>query len=177
MTDLHPTDDASLVVRAQRGDEVAFETLYRRHRDFVTAVAARFGADGADALDVLQETFLYFLRKLPSFELRAELRTFLYPVAKHTALKRKGRAARQQPLDPEDPAVANLPAKENGHTQRRRVEELVAELSDGRREVVMLRFVDGLSLDEIAEALGIPLGTVKSRLHHALRALRAAEEG
>jgi len=175
MPDLRSLDDAALVARAQRGDEGAFEALYRRHRDFVAAVAARFGAEGADGLDVLQETFLHFLRKLPAFELRAELRTFLYPIAKHLALKRKGRASRLAPLDPDDPAVANLRAAENGHAQRRRVEELVAELPAGQREVVTLRFVDGLSLDEIGTALGIPLGTVKSRLHNALAALRAAE--
>jgi RNA polymerase sigma-70 factor (ECF subfamily) len=167
--------DAALAEQARRGDAAAFETLYRRHRDFVTAVAARFGADPQDALDVLQEAFFYFLRKLPTFELRADFRTFLYPVAKHLTLKRKGQTVRFQPLDPDDPAVARLPAAENGRTSRRRVREIAAELPAGQREVVMLRFVDGFTLDEIAEALRIPVGTVKSRLHNALRALREAE--
>ena len=167
--------DAELVRAARRGDASAFEVLYRRHRDYVTALAARFGADRQDALDVLQETFLYLLRKLPTLELRAELRTLLYPVAKHLALKKKGQASRFAVLDPDDPAVANAPAEQNGHGPRR-LAEMVADLPEGQREVVLLRFADGFTLEEIAGALGIPLGTVKSRLHNALRALRAGEE-
>jgi RNA polymerase sigma-70 factor (ECF subfamily) len=176
MTDPPALDDADLVTQARRGDERAFEALYRRHRDFVVAVAGRFGALGDDGLDVLQETFLEFLRRLPTFELRAELRTYLYPVAKHLALKRKGREARFTPTDPQDPGFTSVPAEEPDAARRRRVAEMVSDLPDGQREVVTLRFADGLTLQEIAQALVIPLGTVKSRLFNALRALRAEQE-
>ncbi len=164
-------DDRELLRAAAAGDAAAFEAIFRRHRDFVLRLARRFGLGEQDALDVLQETFLYVCRKLPGLELRASFTTFLYPAVKHLSLKRKGFLARFLPSGlfggeegPAGPAVA--PQVGEG------LLPLVARLPAGQREVVLLRFVDGLELAEIAVALGIPAGTVKSRLHHALRALR-----
>ena len=169
-------DDATLVRAAVRGDEQAFEALYQRHRHYVLSVAVRFGADPDGALDVLQETFLYFLRKLPGFELRSQFRTFLYPAAKNLALKRGEKGRRHPSLEDHPEALALLSAPNGIGVQRRKVAEYVAALPEAQREVVMLRFVDGFRLGEIAEALGVPQGTVKSRLHHALAALRGEED-
>jgi RNA polymerase sigma-70 factor (ECF subfamily) len=167
-------DDAKLVDAARLGDEAAFAALYRRHKDYVAAISRRFGATETEALDVLQETFLYFLQKLPAFELRADLRTFFYPVAKHLTQKRKQQGRRTSSLDAGHPDVANRAAGPSEESQRILLEEAVAGLPEKQREVVVLRFVDGLSLDEISRALRIRLGTVKSRLHNALCALRAS---
>jgi RNA polymerase sigma-70 factor (ECF subfamily) len=172
---LATNDDRTLVEAAARGDPQAFEALYRKHRDYVVSVASRFGATGQDALDVLQETFFYFFRKLPGFELRAQFRTFLYPAAKHLALKRTNRARSHVSLDEVSERLANIPSPDTESGQRLRVAEIVAGLPHGQREVLELRFVDGFTLGEIADTLGVPLGTVKSRLHNALAALR--EEG
>ena len=165
-------DDSQLIEAARAGDERAFETLYRRYRDFVLIIAVRFGATGQDALDVLQETFLYLLRKLPGLELQCRLRTLLYPVAKHLALDRKAARRGHADLD----AVPDPPARPGEESTAvdslEAVLHLLARLPPGEAEVVWLRFVDGLSLDEVAAALAIPLGTVKSRLHAALEALR-----
>jgi len=157
--------DAELVRAARAGDLEAFETLYRRHRDWVTTVAYRFCGNRDDALDVLQETFLYVLKKLPRLELRARFTTFLYPAVKHLAFDRRKKAKRHATLDRPDDAVGleGLPPD---------AAELLEGLSGTQREILGLRFVDGLSLKEIADVLRIPLGTVKSRLHHALKALR-----
>jgi RNA polymerase sigma-70 factor (ECF subfamily) len=169
-------EDRDLVLAAAAGDARAFEDLYRRHRDFVLRLARRFGLGEQDALDVLQETFLYVCRKMPQLELRASFTTFLYPAVKHLCLKRKGFLARFLPsggLFGDAPGVpeAAVEPRDGGDLER-----LVSRLPGAQREVVLLRFVDGMDLAEIAVALGVPLGTVKSRLHNALRLLRETVE-
>jgi len=169
-------EDRELVLAAAAGDARAFEALYRRHRDYVLRLAGRFGLGEQDALDVLQETFLYVCRALPRLELRAAFTTFLYPAVKHLCLKRKGLLARFLPSGKlfgsgegvPEPAVAPQGADD--------FPRLVASLPPGQREVVLLRFVDGMDLAEIAAALGVPVGTVKSRLHNALKQLRRTIE-
>jgi len=151
----------------------AFEALYRRHRDFVLRVARRFTRDRELALDSLQETFAYLLRKFPpagdGLVLTARLQTLLYPVAKNCALTAL-RKTRRFPADP-DVAADDLPAPDGLDTAEP-IDAALAALPPERREVLTLRFVDDLSLAEIAAALDVPLGTVKSRLHLAIKQLR-----
>jgi RNA polymerase sigma-70 factor (ECF subfamily) len=162
-----PRSDDQLVSAIKAGDADAFEALYRRHRDWVFRLAHRFTVNHEDALEVLQETFWYLARQFPGFELRAKLTTYLYPVVKNIALtiRRKRRPSESLPEiptpNPIDPA-----------STRAELAAALARLSDEQREVVLLRFVDDLALAEIAEAMNIPLGTVKSRLHSAFVALR-----
>lgn len=163
-----PRTDAQLITAINRGDERAFAVLYERHRDYILRLAMRFTNHSDDALDVLQETFRYLLSKTPHLTLTASLMTFLYPAVKHlgiAARRKRGRFAGPGPdaPDPAAPAVAGVPD----------FGPLLACLSEPQAEVILLRFVDDLSLEEIAVALGIPLGTVKSRLHNAIGALRA----
>lgn len=171
MEQADPRSDEDLVRAANAGDAAAFEALYRRHRDWVVRLACRFTAHRDDALDVLQETFLYVLRKFPGFRLTARFTTFLYPVVKNLSLavrRRQGRTLTgdellaDQVAPPSSPAAASLGD----------LAVVLSTLPDGQREVLLMRFVDDLSLGEIAEALGIPVGTVKSRLHNALATLR-----
>ena len=149
----------------------AFETLYRRHKDFVLRVAIRYVRDTDLAMDVLQETFSYLLKKFPppgpGLELSAKLTTFLYPVAKNSAITTARKAERypSSGIDP-DSLVADVQSTDTD------IEILLDDLPAERREVVMLRFVDDMPLQDIAAALDIPLGTVKSRLHLAIRQLR-----
>ena len=89
MTDPAERTDQELVRAIQEGDLSAFEALYLRYRDWVVSLAYRFCGHREDALDVLQETFAYLLKKLPSLELRSQMKTFLYPAVKHLALARK----------------------------------------------------------------------------------------
>ncbi|UCD51567.1 MAG: sigma-70 family RNA polymerase sigma factor [Phycisphaerales bacterium] len=163
--------DQELIELANRGDSDAFEALYHRYRDWVYRLAWRFTGNQSDALDVLQETFAYLLGKFPDFELTAAMTTFLYPVVKHTsiAVRRKN-----QRFASDDEALSELaaPASQETERSRRELADVLAGLPEAQREIMLMRFVDGMSLQEIASALEIPLGTVKSRLHHALRALR-----
>jgi len=152
----------------------AFGLLYRRHRDYVMRVALRFSSDREIAADTLQETFIYLLQKFPpsgdGLVLTARLRSLLYPVAKNltiTALKRRRREERPAGFDPD-----RLPDSRTLDPPREDLARIVEGLSAAHREVLLLRFVDGMRLKEIAEALEIPPGTVKSRLHFAVLRLR-----
>lgn len=165
--------DQALVELCNRGDASAFEALYYRYRDWVVRLAVRFTGNSDDAWDCLQETFTYLLRKFPGFHLTASMTTFLYPVVKNISIrirqKRRRLASGEEILEqvPAPPDSAGPSASE--------LAVVVAGLPAAQREVVLMRFVDGMALDEIAAALAIPLGTVKSRLHHALNALRQDE--
>jgi RNA polymerase sigma-70 factor (ECF subfamily) len=176
MSPSHPRDertDAELIEAIQGGDPDAFDLLYYRHRDWVVTQAYRFSGNREDALDVLQDTFAYVLKKLPSLVLRGQMRSFLFPVVKHRALDRKAARTRLGVTGtiPEPPAkeVAAQGSEELALEETRR---LLGRLPEEESDVLWLRFVDGLRLREIAEALGIPLGTVKSRLHNGLASLR-----
>lgn len=180
MSDVTPTppqDDArtdqQLVDAINAGDDRAFEALYLRYRDWVVNLAYRFVRDREIALDTLQETFSYVLRKFPGFELTARFTTFLYPVVKHTALDMRRKNSRQIGVD--DAILDSNPsphAPADPDDPRETLSRVLTGLSDVHREVVLMRFVDDLALQEIADILGVPLGTVKSRLHNALAALR-----
>lgn len=163
--------DLQLIAAINAGDADAFEALYLRYRNWVTALAHRFTEDNDLALDVLQETFLYFLKKFPGFVLTAQIKTFLYPVVKNLSIAARRKTQRHQSTETELATLEQTPATEatSGGSD---IALVLANLPAEQREVLLLRFVEGLSLAEIAEALEIPLGTVKSRLHNALALLR-----
>jgi RNA polymerase sigma-70 factor, ECF subfamily len=169
--DLDARSDLELVTAINRGDAAAFDALYFRHRDWVAGLAYRLTGDGDAALDVLQETFLYLLRKFPGFRFTANLMTFLYPAVRNLSIAARRKAGRCQSdeagLQALEQAAAPEPAAATSD-----LETILASLPQEQREVLLLRFVDGLNLSEIAAAMDIPLGTVKSRLHNALQALR-----
>lgn len=156
---------------AADGDGAAFDVLYRRHREWVLALALRHTRRRDEALDVAQDAFVQLLKQLPELELAGALTTWLYPVVVHRAIdlaRRRARDARG------DAALAAVPARvDEDASARPELERVLRGLGVEQREVLMLRFADGLELQEIADALAIPLGTVKSRLHQALGHLRA----
>jgi len=164
--------DGELIAAINRGEADAFEVLYRRYQDWVVNLACRFTGDRDLALDVLQDTFLYFLKKFPGFELTAQLKTFFYPAVRNLSIAARRKAERCQAKEGEWQAVESAVAAGPGPGAQEGLASALACLPDKQREVLLLRFVDGFSLEEVAEALAIPLGTVKSRLHHALETLR-----
>ena len=177
-----PRSDEALVQTCNEGDAAqaaqAFEALYLRHKDYVLRIALRFVPDTDTALDVLQETFAYLLRHFPptgeGLVLTAKLTSLLYPVAKNTAITALRKAGRFPSGDQEpDDLPAGERAEPAGDTGD--IRKALADLPSGQREVLQLRFVDDLSLQEIADVLDIPLGTVKSRLHLGIARLRSSD--
>jgi RNA polymerase sigma-70 factor, ECF subfamily len=166
-----PEDDRTLVARANAGDSEAFTALYRGHREWVYGLALRFTGNRDDALDVLQESFDTLFGRFPGFALTASIRAYLYPVVRHTAISLLRKRRRIVPLDAEtlraaEPSLGWEPAAPS------ELDRMIGALPEEQREVVRLRFGLDLKLEEIAGALGVPVGTVKSRLHNALGALR-----
>ena len=160
--------DQELVIAIRRGDTSGFESLYHRHKEFVWRTALRMcNGDEHAALDVSQETFAWLLQRCRKrLTLSAKLSTFLYPAIRNIALTRRRRTRREVLGDVPD-QEGPIPVQSSDELER-----LVAGLPDGQREVLLLRFVEDMSLLEIAASLEIPTGTVKSRLHHALATLR-----
>ena len=172
-----PRSDEQLIDAINRGDDRAFEALYYRYRDWVINLAYRTMGDREAALDVMQETFAYLLRKTPNLELTAKMTTFLFPVVRHLAIAARKKSARfvSPSNDLPDPPVPADNPDDAVESPREALGRVMAGLSETHREVVLLRFVDDLSLAEIAQAMDVPVGTIKSRLHHALKALQDDE--
>jgi RNA polymerase sigma-70 factor (ECF subfamily) len=156
--------DRELVQAAGRGDAAAFEAIYARHRDWTYTLAQRFCGNRDEALDILQETFIHLARRCPSLDLSSKLRSYLYPVVMHLANDRRKRRR--------DVVMAELPEKTAAAPVDGGIDDLLKGLSESQRETVILRYVDGFDLEEIARAQGIPVGTVKSRLHESILILR-----
>ncbi len=162
--------DRKLINQANNGDFEAFEKLYYRYRDWTYRLARRFTNDHETALDVIQETFTYLLRKLPGLELSASMTTFLYPVVKHICLniKRKSRdySVRMEVFTdleaPKEPVISS----------RNELAQVLGGLEDECREILLMRFVDDMTFEEISRALELGLSTVKSRLYRSLEKLR-----
>jgi RNA polymerase sigma-70 factor (ECF subfamily) len=164
-------DDRTLIRAANSGEASAFEAIYFRYRDWVVGMAYRFTGNQEDALDVLQDTFAYLLRKFPGFCLSSNMKTFLYPVVRNLSIAARRKRNRHVSGD-EIFADVPAPPPTAGGSSRAELAAVLSALPEAQREALLMRFVDGMALQEIAEALGIPPGTVKSRIHNALETLR-----
>jgi RNA polymerase sigma-70 factor (ECF subfamily) len=177
-----PTND--LILAHQRGQSGAFETLYDRFKDYVYRVALYVTRNSSDAEEASQETFLDVLRALPRYRVEgpARFETWLYRV---TVNRCRSRMRRKRPpsadWDGIEERLESLPTLHPDHdpegavVRGERAAALwreVNQLPEAQRMVVFLRYQQGLSYAEIADALSISEGTVKSRLHHAHRKLR-----
>lgn len=177
--------DAALLAGLRAGDPTAQRVLVDRHARTLYALAYSLVGNAADAEDVVQETFLGAIRRIDAFEGRASLKTWLSRILVNQASKlRRSRAIRRMaPLDVtgaghDAPNEVAPPATPDNATPAARVEQradvnaMLDALSPDHREVIVLRELQGLSYEEIAAALGVPRGTVESRLHRARNELR-----
>jgi RNA polymerase sigma-70 factor (ECF subfamily) len=168
-----PGDSAEFVGRLRAGDRGAFEELVRAHQHRIYALALRMLGNAAEAQDVAQEAFLRAHRGLAEFRGEARLSTWLYAIASRLCLNRLAGSERRLARHGEE-TLTRLPDDRPGPDQtleRGEIEEAlhraIGELAEERRIVVILRDVEGLAYEEIAEALELPVGTVRSRLHRA----------
>ncbi|HJZ67028.1 MAG TPA: RNA polymerase sigma factor [Blastocatellia bacterium] len=175
------TDREREVVRAaQRGDHAAFKMLYERYRDRVYNLAFYSLGHALWAEDVLQIVFMKIYRGLSDFRYEAELATWIYRITLNECqnqLRRRG--VQHVPLEEilgkdEESNADLLPEAEHLERERRQIiQDAVLELSPKLRAVVVLKYVEGLSYDEIARVLECAPGTVASRLNRALAELEA----
>ena len=184
--------DLSLVERLQRGDATALERLIERHGSRVYRLAYQITRNEADAEEVVQDVFLAVFRKIHTFEGRAALGSWLYRVATNAALikRRSRRADREVPLEPQPPSFladghragdpaylatdwSDTPEAELLSRETREIlHRTIDGLPDAYRAVLVLRDIEGLSNEEVAEAVGDTVPAVKSRIHRARMVLR-----
>lgn len=175
-------DPPGLLERLRAGEPAAFEELVRAYQHRVFAVAARMLGRAAEAEEVAQEVFVRAYRAIGEFRGEARLSTWLHAITARLCLNRLASAARRRERADED-LLRQTPSAELGAAaavERSELEtalrQAIAELPDDRRIVVVLRDVEGLSYEEIAEALDLEPGTVRSRLHRARMDLKAKLE-
>ena len=173
--------EQELVRAAAGGDTEAFERLVRTYENKIYHLALRMCGSSEEASDIAQEAFLAAWRGLPSFRGEANFATWLYRLTSNAAidyLRRQKKERGDMSLDDEDlglDAVDTGPGPQDA-AERTEVRSVVAaglqELSEGHRQVLVLREIQGLSYEEIADVLEVDLGTVKSRISRARTALR-----
>jgi len=178
------TTDAQLVRRVQKGDKGAFDLLVLKYQHKIVNLVMRYVRDPDQALDITQEAFLKAYRALPRFRGDAAFYTWMYRIAVNTA-KNYLAAQRRRPMDVEldlqDPEQYELHAKlketdtPEGVTLsielQETVERAIAALPEDLRTAIVLRELDGMSYEEIAETMECPVGTVRSRIFRARDAI------
>jgi RNA polymerase sigma-70 factor, ECF subfamily len=176
--------DQQLVQRVQAGEKAAFDLLVRKYQHRVLKLVSRFVSDAAEAEDVAQEAFLKAYRALASFRGDSAFYTWLYRIAINTA-KNALVSNRRRPvdfdLDLQDPEQYDRHARlKEGDTPegvllteeiRSVVERAMEQLPEDLRTAIVLRELEGLSYEEIAEAMDCPVGTVRSRIFRAREAI------
>jgi len=179
---VEPASDRFLIDRARAGDERAFRELVERYEPRVAATVVGMLGAGDEAEDVGQETFIRLYRSLDRFRGDSSLGTYLTRIAINlslTALKRrKRRTSRFVSRDERERELPETSVDPRGDLERKEtaleVTAAVEALAPDHRAVVVLRMIDGLSTRETAEILGIPAGTVMSRLARAMDRLERA---
>jgi RNA polymerase sigma-70 factor (ECF subfamily) len=173
---------AELVARAQRGDESAFETLFRQNKQRVYALCLRMIGNTAEAEELTQEAFLQVFRKLHTFRGESAFSTWLHRLSVNTVLMRL-RKKTLTVTSLEDDSTgdeSDEPRKEygapdlalTGSIDRLHLERAIAQLPPGYRQMFLLHDVQGYEHHEIAEMLGVSIGNSKSQLHKARMRLR-----
>ena len=182
--------EAELVARCQAGDREAFDRLVLLHQDRVYNAIVRFTGDRERALDLAQKTFLNAFLKIRQFEAKSSVGTWLYRIAINLSISeargRKGDPVSLSVVGGRDAEEANdfdppAPGGDPGapletRETRAAVQAAIADLDAEYRAVLVLRDIEDRSYDEIAATLGIPKGTVRSRLHRARSELKAKLE-
>jgi len=177
--------ETALLDQCRRGNANAFERLVAQYEKKVYNLAFRMVGNHEDASDIAQEAFLKVYTSLDQFRGESSFSTWLYRVVSNACLDELRRRARHRvvsidtPVSVDDPSPRQIPSNdpEPGHEIEKAevqtaVQEGIKELPDDHRIILVLRDIQGLSYEEIAQVLDMPLGTVKSRLNRARLGLR-----
>ena len=176
--------DQVLVERVQRGDKKAFDVLVLKYQHKVANLISRYIRDQSEVLDVTQEAFIKAYRALPKFRGDSAFYTWLYRVAINTAKNHLAAQGRRPPGDDIEADTAEQMdmggrLKEMGTPERmamqgeiaQTIQQALDELPDDLRTAITLRELEGLTYDEIAQAMDCPIGTVRSRIFRAREAI------
>jgi len=176
--------DRALVERVRKGDSRAFDLLVRKYRHKILGLISRYVHDWSECEDVAQEAFVRAWRALPAFRGESAFYTWMYKIAVNTAKNHLVAQGRRPPADDLDADTAvqidagarlrdeATPERELARREiERTVFETVEALPEELRVAITLREVDGLSYEEIAERMGCPIGTVRSRIFRAREAI------
>ena len=177
--------DQLLVERVQRGDKKAFDILVRKYQHKLVKLISRYVHDSSEVFDVTQEAFIKAYRAIPNFRGESAFYTWLYRIGVNTAknyLIGQGRRPPSVDVDAEDAEYfdGDSELKESATPERlmvkdeveRTVFEAIEKLPEDLRTAIVLREIDGLSYEEIAETMGCPVGTVRSRIFRAREAVQ-----
>ena len=173
MTEL---DERALVERCRGGDDEAFAALVARYKDLVYAMVFRLTHDRTQVDDLAQEVFLKVHRGLPYFRGDARLSTWIYRIVSNVCFQARARPVRELSMEGEP----GRPVPERGRTDaafghlelKDRLEKAIAQLPEPERFLIAAHHLQGIQYEALAEALDLPLGTVKTHLHRAKRRLR-----
>ncbi len=178
--------DLALVQLAQRGDPAAFDALVRRYQHKVVKLVLRYVRDPAEAEDIAQEAFIKAYRALPRFRGDSAFYTWLYRIAINTAknvLAARGRSPVSYDIDKDSDEASPMESymKDTATPEalamtdeiRSTVNQAIDQLPEDLRTAIVLRELEGLSYDEIAQAMSCPVGTVRSRIFRAREAIDA----
>jgi RNA polymerase sigma-70 factor (ECF subfamily) len=166
--------DAELLARVVGGDHDAFNQIMRNNEDRVFSVCLRIMGNREQALDATQETFLTAFRKADQFQGNSALATWLYRIAVNTCydILRKQKRRKTDPIpDHLDPADFSAEEAVESAALRPEIELALQAIPPDFRSAVILSDIEGMGLPEVAEVLGIPVGTVKSRVFRGRRLL------
>jgi RNA polymerase sigma-70 factor (ECF subfamily) len=165
-----------VVEACQSGDDDAFRVLFETHKDRVYSIALRYAGDSAAAMDIAQDTFVKLLSNIQQFRGDSSFESWLYRMVVNSCLDYHRKRRRFLPLM--DEALDVFRSSKEGalsemlrEEQAERVQQVVAQLPEEQRIVVVLRYTEGRSYEEIADLLGCRRGTVASRLNRAHKAL------
>lgn len=166
-------DDAALIDGCRRGDRDAQHQLYERYGEQIHRLTLRLTRNAQDAFDLTQETFIRAFQRISAFDGRSDVGTWLYRIATNEALqlfRKRGTEQRHLRVLAEQKARADdaRPAPNSPD-----VDEALAQLSEPHRAILILKYQEGLSYDEISDVLEIAPGTVASRMNRARAELRA----
>ncbi len=182
-------EDSEFVARCQQGDTEAFSQLVRRHQKKMLNIAFRMIGDYDEACDAVQEAFLSAFRSIGKFQEKSLFSTWLYSIVLNhskSRLRQRTTRSRREVRSPDDPLQNENGNVWNEHQaqeesvleriEKRELESKIQEginsLDEGQKEVLVLRDIQGLSYEEIVLTLGLPQGTVRSRLFRARNALK-----
>ena len=165
-------DERALIERCQTGDDIAFGELVDRYKNLVYAMVWRMVTDRSETDDLAQEVFLKVYRGLPYFRGDARLSTWIFRIVANVCTQARGRRTAEVPgLAPvrepgsHDVAFADFELRE-------RLDKAIAQLPENYRLLIAAHYLEGVQYEALAEALNIPIGTVKTHLYRAKRRLR-----